>query len=82
MSDVDDFNTALAKAVPIANLIQNAIPEGTNTGIVLTALALVAGAGIATGPTDDVKQHAIQGMVTVMVGIIDGGIAVVMGAEH
>lgn len=82
MSEIDDFNEALAKAVPIANALQAAVPEGTPTGIVLIALSIMAGVGIATQPDPETQHRAIQGMINTIVGIAEGGIALELGTEH
>lgn len=82
MSELDDFNEALEQAVPIANAIQAAIPEGTQTGIVLVALSIVAGIGISTQSDPEIQHRAIQGMLTTIVGIVEGGVAIDLGTEH
>lgn len=83
MSDIaDDFNEALAQAVPIANALQAAVPPGTPTGMVLIALSLMAGVGIASSPDPEVQRAAIQGMITTIVGIVEGGITLDLGTEH
>lgn len=70
-SDKMDVCENAGAIIALANLIHKEIPEGTDGGEVIAALACLLGAGINYAP-EEIRSILLESSTGVITGIVDG----------